>query len=218
MRFLTILLLFLAFNANAWMERWAPEFKTTPAKYRKLSAQSVTNFVNAAWGDEGEESIRSQYSQGGAFDLNGDKIEDYVFVIPWIGCGLAGDGYNVYFIVSNGKGGRTESVMECFGADISDLVSISGKPFFKVSSFHGHFEKSIHNHWVYQMLSFGKDGTVKCANAEIGKPFPAVTIFYENPKFRQIELTTGDLKKIASELKPKPCKPSSKDLLQRCTR
>ena len=31
----------------------------------------------------------------------------------------------------------------------------------------------------------------------------AVTIYYIKPKFRQIELTAGDLKKIAAKTKPK---------------
>lgn len=218
MRFLTILLIFFALDANAWMESWAPTFKSTPAKYRKLSAQSVANYVCAAWGEEDEGSIRLEYSQGGALDLNGDKVEDYVFIVPWVGNGLNAYGHNVYFVVSDGEGGWKESVMECYGANISDLVTVDDKPYFRVSNFYENFEKSIHNHWVYQILSFGKNGTVKCANAELGKPFPAVTIFYNNPKFKQIELTAGDLKKIAAELKPKPSKPQSKALLQRCMR
>lgn len=42
---------------------------------------------------------------------------------------------------------------------------------------------------------------MRCANEEVGSPFPAVTIFYDNPKFKQIELTAADLKKIADETK-----------------
>ena len=44
---------------------------------------------------------------------------------------------------------------------------------------------------------------MRCSNADFGKQFPAVTIFYNNPKFKQIELTQGDLKKIADNTKPK---------------
>jgi hypothetical protein len=36
----------------------------------------------------------------------------------------------------------------------------------------------------------------------LGKQFPAVTIYYINPKFKQIELTKGDLTKIAAGTKP----------------
>ena len=70
------------------------------------------------------------------------------------------------------------------------------------SSFFYEFEKSQHNHWVYQMFSFDTNGVMRCANLEIGASFPAVTIFYNNPKFRQIELTDADLKKIADKTKP----------------
>jgi hypothetical protein len=69
--------------------------------------------------------------------------------------------------------------------------------------FFNHFEKSKHNHWVYQVFSFDKNGALRCSNEDFGKQFPAVTIFYNNPKFKQIELTSGDLKKIAAETKPK---------------
>ena len=43
---------------------------------------------------------------------------------------------------------------------------------------------------------------MKCGNADFGEKFPAVTIYYIKPKFRQIELTAGDLKKIADGTKP----------------
>ena len=44
---------------------------------------------------------------------------------------------------------------------------------------------------------------MRCANADIGKSFPAATIFYSNPKFKAIELTQADRRKIAQETKPK---------------
>jgi hypothetical protein len=43
---------------------------------------------------------------------------------------------------------------------------------------------------------------MRCGNGDFGKQFPAVTISCANPKFKQIELTKGDLKKIADETKP----------------
>lgn len=43
---------------------------------------------------------------------------------------------------------------------------------------------------------------MRCANADVGAPFPAVTIYYENPKFKQIELTAADLKVIEEKTRP----------------
>ena len=208
--------LFIALGANAWTENWAPEFKSTPAKFRTLSAQSVSNYVNSASGDD--ESVVAYYSHGAALDLNGDKVEDYVFIVPWMGCGLNASGYDAYFIVSDGKGGRKEFNVHGYDIELNDLVTVAGKTYFRLSSFFNHFEKSIHNHWVYQVFSFDKNGNMKCANTEVGKPFPAVTIFYINPKFKQIDLTAADLKQIAAETKPKACKETPKSLLERCTR
>ena len=82
------------------------------------------------------------------------------------------------------------------------FVKVKGKTYFRHSEFFDHFEKSEHNHWVYQLFSFDKNGVMKCSNADFGEKFPAVTIYYIKPKFRQIELTAGDLKKIADGTKP----------------
>ena len=37
-----------AFDANAWMDQWAPAFKATPAKVQALSRTSVSNYVCTA--------------------------------------------------------------------------------------------------------------------------------------------------------------------------
>lgn len=36
-----------SFDACAWMDQWAPEVKFEPAAIKKLSAHSISNFVNA---------------------------------------------------------------------------------------------------------------------------------------------------------------------------
>jgi len=195
-----MLLLVLAFDAYAWMDAWAPAFKAAPADVRALSARSVSNFVHAA--SSGNMDACVDYCKGAALDLNGDRIDDYVFIIPWMGCGLNASGYEVYFIVSDGANGRVENVMSGYGVGLSDFVKVSGRTYFRHSHFFDEFEKSKHNHWVYQMFSFDTNGVMKCANAELGKPFPAATVFYSNPKFRQVELMPADRRKIADETKP----------------
>ena len=191
--------LVLAFDANAWMDPWAPVFKAAPASVQALSRTSVSNYVCNILGDE----FRWKYSDGYALDLNDDGTEDQVFIIPWMGNGLNASGYDVHFLVSNGAKGRRKTVMEGYGVEKSDFVKFAGKTYFRHSQFFEHFEKSPHNHWVYQVFSFDKSGAMKCSNADLGKQFPAVTIYYINPKFKQIELTKGDFKKIADETKPK---------------
>jgi hypothetical protein len=56
---------------------------------------------------------------------------------------------------------------------------------------------------VFQIYSFDTNGIMRCANADIGKSFPAATIFYSNPKFKAIELTQADKQRIAQETTPK---------------
>ena len=190
--------LVLTFEASAWMDPWAPVFKAAPASVQALSRTSVSNYVCATLGYE----FRWKYSEGYALDLNDDGTEDQVFIVPWMGNGLNASGYDVHFLVSNGTKGRRKTVMEGFGVEKSDFVMVAGKTYFRHSQFFEHFEKSPHNHWVYQVFSFDKSGAMKCSNADLGKQFPAVTIYYINPKFKQIELTKGDLKKIAAGAKP----------------
>ena len=188
------------FDANAWMDKWAPAFKATPAKVQVLPGTSVSNYVCAV---REESEFYWEYCEGYALDLNGDGIKDRVFILPWMGNGLAASGSDVHFIVSTGAKGWKKTVMEGYGVEKADLVKVAGKTYFRHSEFFEHFEKSQHNHWVYQMFSFDKSGAMKCSNGDFGKQFPAVTIFYNNPKFKQIELTQGDLKKIADKTKPK---------------
>ena len=201
MRTLLLISLFLlfSFKANAWMEQWAPALECTPANVGKLPPRSASAFIESVKG-EGARAL-AEYSESGVLDLNGDGIDDFVFIIPWMGCGLNADGSDAYFIVS-GVNGRMMNILGGYGMGLSDLVIISGKTYFRHSSFFYEFEKSQHNHWMYQMFSFDTNGVMRCANLEIGASFPAVTIFYNNPKFSQIELTDADLKKIADKTKP----------------
>ena len=189
------------FDACAWMDKWAPAFKSKPVDVQVLSEAAVSNYVCSAR----EEDYKSfwHYCEGYALDLNGDGIKDRVFFLPWMGNGLNAAGSDVHFLVSNGAKGRKKTVMEGYGVGKEDFMKVAEKTYFRHSMFFNHFEKSEHNHWVYQVFSFGKDGAMRCSNGDFGTLFPAVTIFYENPKFRQIELTKGDLKKIAAETKPK---------------
>ena len=194
-----LFVLFLTSDANAWMDKWAPAFKATAADVQALSATSVSNYVCSAREDL---ELCCQYCKGYTLDLNDDGIKDQVFILPWMGNGLNASGYDVHFIVSDGAKGRKKTIMEGYGVEKSDFVKVAGKTYFRHSMFFNQFEKSNHNHWVYQVFSFDKNGAIRCSNGDFGKQFPAVTIFYNNPKVKQIELTKGDLKTIADGTKP----------------
>lgn len=195
-----ILLLALSLGAHAWMDSYAPKLKSTPAKLSVLSQKNIKWFVEDVKSDS---EFVSGYSKGVGVDLNNDGFKDFVFIIPWMGNGLNASGYNAHFIVSDGKGGRVENIVDGYGIETSDIVNINGKIYFRHSAFFQSFEKSQHNHWVFQIYSFDTNGIMRCANADIGKSFPAATIFYSNPKFKAIELTDADRRKIAQETKPK---------------
>ena len=195
-----ILLLALSFGAHAWMDHYAPKLKSTPAKLSVLSKKNIKWFVEDVKSDS---EFVSKYSEGVGVDLNDDRYKDFVFIIPWMGNGLSASGYNAHFIVSDGKGSRVENILEGYGIETSDIVTINGKIYFRHSAFFQSFEKSQHNHWVFQIYSFDTNGIMRCANDDIGKSFPAATIFYSNPKFKAIELTDADRRKIAQETKPK---------------
>ena len=182
---------FIAFSANAWMDEWAPAFKCSPAAVEELPDANVSNFVSTVHSD-----FCWQYCNGYKLDLNGDGIKDLVYMLPWMGCGLATYGYNAHFRVSAGANEWTDTVIEGYNISESDLVNVAGKTYFRHSYHFPQFEKSDHNHWVYQVFSFDRKGAMICSNGDFGKLFPAVTIHYINPKFRQIELTKGDLKEI----------------------
>lgn len=179
------------------MDAWAPVFKCTPADVEELPEMSVSNFVcSVKSGDDDWDVDTLNYCKGYSIDLNGDGIKNRVFIIPWLGSGLANHGYDVHFRVSVGTHGWTNTVIEGYGVSKADLVNVAGKTYFRRSTFYGGFEKSKHNHWVYQVFSFDRKGAMICSDGDFGKLFPAVTIYYLKPKFKQIELTEGDLREI----------------------
>ena len=116
-----LFVLVFAFDADAWMDPWAPAFKAAPASVQALSRTSVSNYVCAALGYE----FGWKYSEGYALDLNDDGTEDQVFIVPWMGNGLNASGYDVHFLVSNGVKGRRKSVMEGYGVEPVPMLPIS---------------------------------------------------------------------------------------------
>lgn len=187
-----------ALNANAWMEEWAPEFEATTPKMLALSEKEVRNFVSQVR-DEDDFRAAAKCSVGYSLDLNGDGVSDRVIIIPWLGCGLCFWGCDAHFRVSNGANGWKETVVQGYYIVPEDLVQVAGKIYLRHSNMMHAFEKSRHNHWVYQVFSFDKTGTMICSNGDFGDKFPAVTIYYNDPRFRQIELTPRDRAKIAAE-------------------
>ena len=187
-------------EACAWEKPWAPKFVCVPAKVKVLPQAKAAAFYRKHDAGVGN-FVSYDYAKGAAVDLNADGVMDYVYVNTYLGNGLNADLNNVVFVVSDGKGGRVESEIDGFDADIDDVVIVKGKVYFRHSDFFEHFEKSAHNHWVYQLFAFKKNGKMTCANADFPAVFPAVTIFYNNPKFKQIELTAADRAKIADKFK-----------------
>lgn len=194
-----LIAVFYSFDLSAWMKPWEPKLNCVRAELTVLPTDKVTAFLIQHCDDY---QSSAKYSEGGEIDLNGDGIKDYAFFVPWMGNGLNASGYNAHFIVSDGKGGRVENIIEGYEPSLDDIVRVNGGIYYKHSAFFRKFERSDHNHWVYQFFSFGKDGVMRHANDEIGSRFPAVTIYYSKPRFKQIELTPNDRQKILDETKP----------------
>ena len=195
----TMSILLLTCDANAWMDRWAPEFTATNVAVEALSEPVIKDFVFSV---RENLTFSWQYCEGYTLDLNGDDIDDQVFIIPWMGKELDASGYDVYFIVSDGAKGWRKTLMKGYGVNKRDFVKVEDKTYFRHSAFFNEFAKSKHDHWVFQVFSFDKRGVMRCSNKDFRKMFPAVTIAYINPRFWQIELTRRDLKKIAAETQP----------------
>jgi hypothetical protein len=197
---LILLLALVSLNAYAWTEGWHPKFDCKPAKVNEITGKDLIPFLNLF---SDEVKWKAEYSKGAQIDLNNDGIYDYIIVIPWLGCGLAYSGFDIFFIVSSSEGERKIIYLEGYDVEISDLIEIDGKIYFKHSTWLGEFEKSFHNHWVYQIFSFNKSGEMQNANHKMSNLFPAVTIYYKNPRFKQIELTEADKVSIFNQTRPR---------------
>ena len=86
----------------AWMAPWAPQLKAAPVKIQAFSEETMAAFLSLLDTDFASYEPHAEYCAGGRIDLNGDEIDDYVFILPWMGCGLAAQGYTAHFIVSGG--------------------------------------------------------------------------------------------------------------------
>lgn len=203
LRFICASAVFLAMGCMttlfAWKTPWAPKVKAPPVKMTTFSSETIAAFLSLLECETITYIDSAHHCEGGMLDLNGDEIDDYVFLLPWMGCGLNADGYSAHFILSGGKQGRIETVVEGYNIKLTDLVQVNGKIYLLHSTFFNDFEKSQHNHWVYQAFTFEKDGTITHANAAFGNLFPAATIFYENPKFKRVPLTPNDLNLIRKQ-------------------
>lgn len=200
-----------ALSAQAWMEHNAPDFKWTSAKVglvpkavkeryiakTELGMDDKFRFeVKGATGKvEVVEALWFEYASVCEVDLNDDGVRDAVILVPWCGCGLAASGTTVGFLVSDGKGGRVLTTMEGYGQDIEDIAEIGGKRYFMSSIFLG---GENHNYWLYRPYEFCKDGTVRDASATVGKPFPALTIYFDSRKFEAQKITPS-LQKMIDE-------------------
>jgi len=207
---LACVLILSALTLNAWQEHNAPNFKWTPLKMRVAEKQEKWNYIKASGLSDGDvieieksedgmtkvvETFVTQYSSVGIADLNDDGVNDAMIIVPWMGNGLNADGHSIAFLVSDGKCGRILTVTEGHGQDLDDIAVINGRKYFMSSDFR---YGEGHNYWIYRPYEFCKDGNVREASAKIGKPFPAFTIFYDNPKFKA-EVITPQLKKMIDE-------------------
>lgn len=200
-----------ALSAQAWMKYNAPDFKWTSAKVRLVSKAAKERYiaktelgmdvkfrfeVESTTGKvEVVEAIWFEYASVGEVDLNDDGVLDAVILVPWCGCGLAASGTNVGFLVSDGKGGRVLTTMEGYDQGLGDIAEIGGKRYFMSSVF---LRGEDHNYWLYRPYEFCKDGTMRDASATIGKPFPALTIYYDARKFKA-QTITPSLHKMIDE-------------------
>ena len=208
---LVFALVVAALSAQAWMKYNAPDFKWTSAKVRLVSKAAKERYiaktelgmdvkfrfeVESTTGKvEVVEAIWFEYASVGEVDLNDDGVLDAVILVPWCGCGLAASGTNVGFLVSDGKGGRVLTTMEGYDQDLWDIAEIGGKRYFMSSVF---LRGEDHNYWLYRPYEFCKDGTMRDASATIGKPFPALTIYYDARKFKA-QTITPSLQKMIDE-------------------
>ena len=210
---LVLALMGVALSAQAWMESNAPDFKWKSANVRSVSKTAKERYiaktglgmeddfkvevVNDAGKTDVVDVVWFTYASVSEVDLNDDGVLDAVILVPWCGCGLNASGFNVGFLVSDDKGGRVLTTMDGYGQNVGDIAEIGGKRYFMSSIF---LRGEDHNYWLYRPYGFCKDGTVRDASATLGKPFPALTIYYEANKFKPQAITPELQKMIDAEL------------------
>jgi hypothetical protein len=165
----------------------------------RVTVESDADFVEvtATDGTLLRKSEFSNYNSGPiaySADLNKDSIPDFVICLFSHGCGLASGHCNVAFVLSSGREYRLTTVSTLF-PDASDFVMINSTPCFIHTSFLG-VEKcndgKRHNFWVYNLLSFRKDG-IKINNT-VHLEFPKVVWYTSKPNHSETTIITDEQK------------------------
>ena len=127
-------------------------------------------------------------------DLNQDRADDFVIYSYSGGCGLACGHCNVAFILSSGTNYTLTTVTTLF-PDESDFIIVNKRPCFVHTSFLGVAECKDgkgHNFWIYNLLSFGKDG-VKVDNTA-RMDFPKTIWYTVKPNHEETSIISNEQK------------------------
>ncbi len=133
-------------------------------------------------------------------DLNEDGRKDFIICAWWGGCGVAMLGCDVFFFLSSPQGYlKTRFRAYCF--DKEDILRVNNKNYFLLTVYQSWSTENGHNYWLNRIYSFGKDGRLYEADAEIGSPFPSYIQFLERETHEQAKLSDDTKKRMWDEAK-----------------
>ena len=177
-----------------WESRHCPDFRRNSLPLVEEDDAAIPKMIDVS--KYPEFSDKTLYSA----DLNGDGQKDLIICAPWCGCGLAALGCDVFFFLSSPTGPvKTRFKAYCFEKE--DILQVGGKNYFLLTTFQHWSTENGHNYWLNRIYSFGKDGQMREADAEIGPPFPSFIQYLYRETHEQADLSEDTKQRMWEEAK-----------------
>jgi len=185
---------FLSCWLCAWEPKHCPVYKRTSLPLVEEDDKPIAKMIDL--------TMYSGFTEKTLYaaDLNEDGKKDFIVCAWWGGCGLAAFGCDVFFFLSSPRGyWKTRFKVYCFEKE--DILRVNNKNYFLLTTFQSWSTENGHNYWLNRIYSFGKDGRMYEADAEIGSPFPSYIQYLERETHEQAKLSEDSKKRMWEEAK-----------------
>ena len=181
--FLSILFAgFLPGLLYGWESRHCPDYRRTSLPLVEEDDAAIPKMIDVS--KYPEISDKTLYSA----DLNGDGQKDFIVSAEWCGCGLASLCSDLFFFLSSPEG-YVKTLLHVFCFEKEDILHVGEKNYFLLTTFQHWSTENGHNYWLNRIYSFGKDGRMREADAEIGPPFPSYIQYLYRETHEQANLS-----------------------------
>ena len=196
--------LLIAGSLFAWQGRYAPNYKRTSLPLTEGSEALMAKLVDL------DRYPPVSGKDLHIADLNEDGKPDYIVCAGWGGCGLAAGACELHIFLS-APDGCYRTRMQVHSFEPQDILRVNGKNYLLLTLFQYWSTEDGHNYWLHRIYSFGKDGRLREADAEIGPPFPSFIRYLSRENHEEAKLSPETKRRMWETAKQKLFSDPTKD-------